>query len=136
MRPVLEGTAKSVCVSHDATDSYDAMLQKRLAGTIWTGCTSWYREGKNQDGRISAIFPGTVAWFWWLTRRPIWEHFNVVGGEAWARQRRRQWLVSRLKLLAGVAVLVTGVALRDRAAMRLPLLIAALSGVCISCLWA
>ncbi|WP_281004808.1 flavin-containing monooxygenase [Nocardia thailandica] len=37
---------------------YDDEIQRRLAGSAWTGCVSWY---KSASGRISSNWPGTVS---------------------------------------------------------------------------
>jgi cation diffusion facilitator CzcD-associated flavoprotein CzcO len=42
-------------VREDATEAWDAGLQRRLEGSVWSACRSWYR---NEAGRIVAIFPG------------------------------------------------------------------------------
>lgn len=57
------------------------------------------------------VFPGTVAWFWWLTRRIVWEDFEVKGGgnggkEVWKKERERERMVGRVKLLGGAVALV------------------------------
>jgi cation diffusion facilitator CzcD-associated flavoprotein CzcO len=40
------------------TASYDAEIQRRLAGSVWTGCQSWYRTAA---GRIVTNWPGMAA---------------------------------------------------------------------------
>jgi cation diffusion facilitator CzcD-associated flavoprotein CzcO/acetyl esterase/lipase len=47
--------ARSIEVDPSAHARYNARLQARFAGTVWTQCQSWYR---GPDGRITAIWPG------------------------------------------------------------------------------
>jgi hypothetical protein len=35
--------------------AYNAALQARLAGSVWSTCRSWYRD---DNGRIVALWPG------------------------------------------------------------------------------
>ncbi|MDE2146564.1 MAG: NAD(P)/FAD-dependent oxidoreductase [Burkholderiales bacterium] len=39
-----------------AMREHNQALQARLAGSVWAGCRSWYRQG--DDGRIVALWPG------------------------------------------------------------------------------
>lgn len=45
---------------------YDAELQERLAASVWTTCTSWYRTA---TGRVVTNWPGTAARYRRRTRR-------------------------------------------------------------------
>jgi cation diffusion facilitator CzcD-associated flavoprotein CzcO len=45
-------------VRADRTKSYDTEIQSRLAGSVWTGCQSWYRTA---TGRIVTNWPGMAA---------------------------------------------------------------------------
>ena len=39
--------------------AFNAEMQQRLAGTVWTGCRSWYRADSGPgSGRIIALWPG------------------------------------------------------------------------------
>ncbi|HEY1134990.1 MAG TPA: NAD(P)/FAD-dependent oxidoreductase [Nocardioides sp.] len=51
--------ARGVDVRAAVAATYDAEVQRRLAGSVWAGCASWYRTGG--DGRITTNWPGTVA---------------------------------------------------------------------------
>jgi cation diffusion facilitator CzcD-associated flavoprotein CzcO len=42
-------------VRAEAAAAFDAETQSRFAGTAWTGCDSWYRDG---EGRIVTNWPG------------------------------------------------------------------------------
>jgi cation diffusion facilitator CzcD-associated flavoprotein CzcO len=42
-------------VRADVADAYDEEMQRRLAGSVWTACQSWYRTA---TGRIVTNWPG------------------------------------------------------------------------------
>ncbi len=44
-------------VRTDVAERYDKEMQERLAGSVWAGCASWYR---NDSGRITTNWPGMV----------------------------------------------------------------------------
>jgi len=43
-------------------------VQRRLSGSVYGsgGCQAWYQS---DDGRIDTLWPGTMAEYWWRTRR-------------------------------------------------------------------
>jgi cation diffusion facilitator CzcD-associated flavoprotein CzcO len=45
-------------VRDDVAGAYDAELQRRLRGSVWTSCTSWYRTA---GGRVVTNWPGLAA---------------------------------------------------------------------------
>ncbi|WP_031470901.1 flavin-containing monooxygenase [Sciscionella sediminilitoris] len=45
---------------------YDEEMQSRLAGSAWSGCTSWYRQA---DGRVPTNWPGNVSEYHRRTKR-------------------------------------------------------------------
>ncbi|GAA2502662.1 flavin-containing monooxygenase [Winogradskya humida] len=45
-------------VRPEVADSYDEELQRRLAGSVWTACRSWYRTA---TGRVVTNWPGSAA---------------------------------------------------------------------------
>ncbi|SCG34546.1 flavin-containing monooxygenase [Micromonospora coxensis] len=45
-------------VRADVAAAYDAELQRRLAGSVWTGCQSWYRT---PGGRVVTNWPGLAG---------------------------------------------------------------------------
>ena len=45
-------------VRPEVAADYDAELQRRLAGSVWTACRSWYRTA---TGRIVTNWPGMAA---------------------------------------------------------------------------
>jgi hypothetical protein len=117
IRPVLDGKARSFAITSEATDEYNGWLQGRLAASVWTECMSYYRAGR-RDGKIVATFPGPVALFWWLARRPVWGRYRAEGAGAWERERRerRAWgLVFAVVVVLGAgAGLGSGVRLISR----------------------
>ena len=50
-----ERGAAAIEVKPEVEAASDAALQKRFAGTAWTDCDSWYRNG---EGRIITNWPG------------------------------------------------------------------------------
>ncbi|KAK0196662.1 hypothetical protein F5146DRAFT_1152902 [Armillaria mellea] len=42
-------------------------------------CRSYYHINRDDHSKITAVFPGPVSLFWWMTCRPPWDHWNVVG---------------------------------------------------------
>jgi cation diffusion facilitator CzcD-associated flavoprotein CzcO len=45
-------------VRADIAAAFDAEMQRRLAGSVWTGCDSWYRTG---SGRVVTNWPGMAS---------------------------------------------------------------------------
>jgi hypothetical protein len=45
-------------VRDDVAGAYDAELQRRLRGSVWTSCTNWYRTA---GGRVVTNWPGLAA---------------------------------------------------------------------------
>jgi hypothetical protein len=60
--------AGTVEVRADVQKAFNAELEKRHQGTVWTagGCQSWYLTA---DGRNPTIWPGWTYEYWWRTRR-------------------------------------------------------------------
>jgi hypothetical protein len=55
---LLPATGGSVEVRAETEQRYDVEVQRRLAESVWGGCSSWYRD---ESGRINTNWPGTVA---------------------------------------------------------------------------
>lgn len=64
----LARTGGSLDVRPDVENRFDEEMQGRLAGTVWAGCSSWYRDA---SGRIPTNWPGRVREYDRRTR-----HFN------------------------------------------------------------
>ncbi|KAH7912239.1 hypothetical protein BJ138DRAFT_814110 [Hygrophoropsis aurantiaca] len=100
IKPIIEGKTRSLEVTTQATDKYNKWIRKRMRDTVFLNCFSYYR-GDGRDGtRNIATFPGMMSLFWWITRKPCWDDFKAVGGDAWARQRRRNGMLVRWGSLA------------------------------------
>ena len=55
---LLADGASTLDVRPDVAHRYDLELQRRLAGTAWASCRSWYRT---DSGRITNNWPGLVS---------------------------------------------------------------------------
>lgn len=51
------GELKRIEVRAEVAGRYDKEIQERLAGSVWSGCSSWYRT---EGGRITTNWPGKV----------------------------------------------------------------------------
>ncbi|KAJ7758295.1 hypothetical protein B0H16DRAFT_649863 [Mycena metata] len=85
IQPILTGDISSLEVTIEATDAYNRHIQAKLAGFVWSKCSSWYRTGGN--GKIYATFPGPMTLFWWWLRRPNWDHYTFNSAAGWKPQR-------------------------------------------------
>lgn len=99
----MEGKAKAIEITNEATDEYNGWLQGRLQTSVWMDCMSYYRLDGGV-GKIVATFPGPVALFWWLSRKPKWGKYKVAGGEEWEQdlmqKRYGRWAVIVVVLLS------------------------------------
>ncbi|MFF5077973.1 flavin-containing monooxygenase [Actinoplanes sp. NPDC000266] len=57
VRRLAEGS-KPLEVRRDVAAAYDAEIQRRLSGSVWTACQNWYR---NASGRIVTNWPGMAS---------------------------------------------------------------------------
>jgi cation diffusion facilitator CzcD-associated flavoprotein CzcO len=66
-----------VAVADEAQQRFNASLQRRLAGSVWTagGCTSWYLDSA---GVNRALWPGSTVGYWWRTKRLARRDFETV----------------------------------------------------------
>ncbi|WP_457393099.1 flavin-containing monooxygenase [Roseateles sp. P5_E1] len=67
MRRVKQSGKRWIDVRPEAFAAQDANVQQRLAGSVWSRCSSWYR---NDSGRIIAIWPGFTGEYARAVRRP------------------------------------------------------------------
>jgi len=74
MRRVAAGGHRAIEVRDTAMRDHNAALQARLAGSVWTRCSSWYRL---DSGRVAAIFPGFTPEYVRGTRRPDWRDYTL-----------------------------------------------------------
>ncbi|MEV5720914.1 NAD(P)/FAD-dependent oxidoreductase [Amycolatopsis mediterranei] len=63
-------------VRPEVEDSYDREVQQRLGRSVWTACTSWYRQA---DGRVTTNWPGLVTEYDRRTRRFDVADYRVAG---------------------------------------------------------
>ncbi|KAF8638816.1 hypothetical protein AX17_001874 [Amanita inopinata Kibby_2008] len=108
IRPLLDKKVSSFEVKAQPTDAYNAKIHQRLASSVFMQCLSWYRTGGG--GKVTNIFPGSATLFWWWLRKPIWDDYIVVNGQAWEtertiRKRRRvQIIAAAITALLGVGL--------------------------------
>jgi cation diffusion facilitator CzcD-associated flavoprotein CzcO len=62
-------------VREEAEARFDAEIQERLTHTVWTRCTSWYREA---SGRVTANWPGSMREYDKRTRRFDAENYTLT----------------------------------------------------------
>lgn len=75
LKPLANGRISAVVVKEEAEEKFNKQLHKKLSSTVWAShCTSFY---KNEHGKITATWPGTMTSFWWSTIRPKWKDFDV-----------------------------------------------------------
>ncbi|MFC7493526.1 MULTISPECIES: flavin-containing monooxygenase [unclassified Nocardioides] len=73
-RRVQDGGAHRVSVRPDVWEAYDAEMRSRIGGTVWSGCDSWYRDGK----RVTTNWPGLVAEYQRRTATVDWSELEEV----------------------------------------------------------
>jgi hypothetical protein len=67
LRMMARRGVRSVEVRPAAQDAFNAEMQRRMRGTVWTsGCASWYLDA---GGRNSTLWPGFTWEFRRRTRR-------------------------------------------------------------------
>ncbi len=67
---------RAVEVRAEAQAAYNAEMQRRMHGTVWTsGCASWYLDA---HGRNSTLWPGFTFEFRRRTRRFDPQPYDVV----------------------------------------------------------
>ena len=68
LRVLDEAGATALDTRRDRQDAFNAALQRRLAGSVWTtgGCASWYLDG---SGRNRTLWPGYTWDYRRRTRR-------------------------------------------------------------------
>jgi cation diffusion facilitator CzcD-associated flavoprotein CzcO len=71
---LLAGGLRTLTVRADVESRFDTEVQQRLAGTVWTGCTSWYRTA---SGRVVNNWPGLMREYRRRTRRLDLSEYEV-----------------------------------------------------------
>ena len=74
LRRVIDGGHRAIEVREAAMRAHNEALQARLAGSVWTRCSSWYRL---DSGRVAAIFPGYTPEYVRGTQRPDWRDYAL-----------------------------------------------------------
>ena len=70
------GPKATIEVKPAVVQAYNRRLDTIMATRPESGdCSSWY---KNKEGRVTQNFPGTMTFYWWLTRTLRKSDFNVV----------------------------------------------------------
>lgn len=79
IRQAVEVLAKrpgsAIEVRPEVEAEFNKKLQQRLDRSVWTLCSSWYR---NAAGRITNNWPGTVSTYWLRTRRLKLSDFSIT----------------------------------------------------------
>ncbi|KAI0933357.1 hypothetical protein AcV5_005520 [Taiwanofungus camphoratus] len=104
--PVIQGLASSFEVKAEPCDAYNDQIQAKMAKTDWVRCTSWYRTGGS--GKNFSIFPVPITHYWWLLRRPVWEHYISAGAGRWTRHRQMAMVRRGICILPFLLYLVWG----------------------------
>ncbi|TPX61122.1 hypothetical protein SpCBS45565_g07325 [Spizellomyces sp. 'palustris'] len=67
----------AVEVRPEALQAFTEKIYKAMETTTWNagGCRSWY---KNRSGKVTALWPHTVFWYWVQTFRPKYRDFKPV----------------------------------------------------------
>ena len=76
MRAVEAGGHCAIEVREDAMRAHNKDLQRRLSGSVWAQCRSWYRM---DNGRVVAIFPGFTAEYARGFDGPLLENYRLHG---------------------------------------------------------
>ena len=118
IKPVLHREISAIAIKRDVCITYNEMIQGRLANMSYAHCMSYYRL--NMSGANVLMFPGPVGLLWWWSREPVWGLYELVGGEAWLRARRRRALIR--PFLWAVGILVAAVIFHPDLLKRVPCL--------------
>ncbi|KIL69905.1 hypothetical protein M378DRAFT_69093, partial [Amanita muscaria Koide BX008] len=78
IKEIVAGRAKSFEVSEEGCEEYDSWIQRRLEGSVWTECSSYYQIGKQKGTKNVAMFPGPAVLFWWKLRKPEWNKYKKL----------------------------------------------------------
>ncbi|KAG1892206.1 hypothetical protein F4604DRAFT_1875601 [Suillus subluteus] len=101
--PVLTGSASSFTIKATPTDVYNAKLQEELSRSVHVHCYSWART--NGTDKVFYPFPWPSTVWWWLLRRPNWDHYMAVGAKKWVWARRMKAVKKFLKCSAVLMLL-------------------------------
>ena len=74
MQRVKKQGSRWIDVRADVMATHNQQLQRRLAGSVWTHCRSWYRM---EGGRVVALFPGFTAEYVRAVRQPAAQDYTL-----------------------------------------------------------
>ncbi|KAJ3155605.1 hypothetical protein HDU89_006573 [Geranomyces variabilis] len=76
LRRQMQTGTPAVAVTKAAEQAFVARCEKGMDGTAWKdgGCVSWYLD--KPGGSPSALWPWTVFWYWWTTRKVVWSDYE------------------------------------------------------------
>ncbi|KAA0021660.1 flavin-containing monooxygenase [Antrihabitans cavernicola] len=74
VKELAERPGTYIDVKADVEERFDAEIQRRLGKSVWTLCSSWYRDAA---GRIPNNWPGTVTSYRRRTRKPDLGDFAI-----------------------------------------------------------
>lgn len=104
-KPIIDGYANTVEVTHEAEEKFIEDLDVVLGETVFSaGCSNWYI---NTAGRNAAAWPGLAVTYWQATFFPKWRDFVFSGGSSlWLFKRtgRSFWNLSPIMWLVPLAV--------------------------------
>ncbi|KAG2155030.1 uncharacterized protein EDB93DRAFT_1247986 [Suillus bovinus] len=112
IEPVLTGSASSFTIKDTPTDTYNAKIQQQLSRSVHVHCHSWART--NGTDKIFYPFPWPATVWWWLLRKPNWDHYIAVDAEKWVWARRIKVIKKLLKCSAVFTLLWSCISLRRR----------------------
>ena len=75
-RPGTRPDGRRFEVRAEVEERYDREVQRRLSGSVWTACTSWYRT---TSGRVVTNWPGSASEYARRTRTLAPHEFTVTG---------------------------------------------------------
>ncbi|TFK40445.1 hypothetical protein BDQ12DRAFT_734413 [Crucibulum laeve] len=109
VQPVLQSRVSSFEVTVKATEAYNHKMQGMMLHSAFLNCVSPYRIGG--DGKITFVFPGSTAHFWWWLKRPIWgDYISVCSSSDSGADTDESASPSLVKVMAGFGVLAVAVA--------------------------
>jgi len=101
LRPLLENGVQSLVIKEEEEDRYSDEIQSRLNNTVFSQCSSWYRNGST--GKIHAAKPGFYFEYWWRTRSTDFSKYIQKGGKSLA-DSQHTWLPQSSLIVAGLCV--------------------------------
>jgi hypothetical protein len=79
LQQLMAHRARSIEVRREVEQASDRALQARFAGTAWTRCDSWYRDG---SGRIVANWPGYMREYFEQTQSLDPDEYEFASAQA------------------------------------------------------